>query len=59
MALSEKEILEVLELFQKSGWEDLTLESGGVRLSISKSGRAANPAPRRSPDEVREEKNRT
>jgi acetyl-CoA carboxylase biotin carboxyl carrier protein len=40
MALSEKEILEVLELFQKSGWEDLTLESGGIRLSISKSGQA-------------------
>jgi acetyl-CoA carboxylase biotin carboxyl carrier protein len=45
MALSEKDILEILELFQKSGWEDLTLESGGVRLSISKSGRAA-PLPR-------------
>lgn len=40
MPLSEKEILEVLELFQKSGWEDLTLESGGIRLSISKSGQA-------------------
>lgn len=40
MALSEKEILEVLELFQKSGWEDLTLESGGIRLSISKWGQA-------------------
>jgi acetyl-CoA carboxylase biotin carboxyl carrier protein len=48
MALSEKEILEILELFQKSGWEDLTLESGGVRLSISKSGRAQNLAPRAS-----------
>ena len=46
MALSEKEILEILELFQKSGWEDLTLESGGVRLSISKSGRAPSPSPR-------------
>lgn len=52
MALSEKEILEVLDLFQKSGWEDLTLESGGIRLSISKSGRAQSFAPR-SPDEVR------
>jgi acetyl-CoA carboxylase biotin carboxyl carrier protein len=50
MALSEKEILEVLELFQKSGWEDLTLESGGIRLSISKSGTAparAGSAPAR------------
>jgi len=64
MALSEKEILEVLDLFQKSGWEDLTLESGGIRLSISKTGRAQNFAPR-SPDEVQgrsapvEEKPRT
>lgn len=52
MPLSEKEVLEVLELFQKSGWEDLTLESGGLRLSISKTGTAAGFAPR-SPDEVR------
>ncbi len=52
MALSEREILEVLELFQKSGWEDLTLESGGTRLSISKNGRAQNFAPR-SPVETR------
>ncbi|TDU26925.1 biotin carboxyl carrier protein [Panacagrimonas perspica] len=64
MPLSEKEILEVLDLFQKSGWEDLTLESGGVRLSISKNGRAQNFSPR-SPDELRgarsviEEKPRT
>lgn len=48
MPLSEKEILEVLELFQKSGWEDLTLESGGIRLSISKHGQAA-PKPRIPP----------
>lgn len=51
MPLSEKEMLEVLELFQKSGWEDLTLESGGIRLSISKSGQAA--ALPRSPGEAR------
>lgn len=44
MALSEKEILEVLELFQKSGWEDLTLESGGIRLSISKTSRRPGAA---------------
>ena len=53
MALSEKEILEVLELFQKSGWEDLTLESGGLRLSISKTGKAQNFAPR-GPDAIRD-----
>ena len=52
MALSEKEILEVLELFQKSGWEDLTLESGGLRLSISKTGKAQTFA--RSPGETRD-----
>jgi acetyl-CoA carboxylase biotin carboxyl carrier protein len=53
MALSEKEILEVLDLFQKSGWEDLTLESGGVRLSISKTGRAPL-SPRAAPGLRRE-----
>ena len=40
MALSEKEILEVLELFQKSGWEDMQLQSGHLQLSISKTPRA-------------------
>ncbi|MGQ0620314.1 MAG: acetyl-CoA carboxylase biotin carboxyl carrier protein [Panacagrimonas sp.] len=56
MALSEKEILQVLDMFQKSGWEGMQLESGSVKLSISKTGRpqlatraatapAAAPAP--------------
>lgn len=40
MPLSEKDLLDVLELFQKSGWEDLQLHSGELRLSISKTGRA-------------------
>lgn len=39
MALSEKEILQVLEMFQKSGWQDMQLESGSFKLSISKTGR--------------------
>ena len=43
MALSEKELLEVLELFQKSGWEDMQLRSGNLQLSISKTGRQAPP----------------
>jgi acetyl-CoA carboxylase biotin carboxyl carrier protein len=49
MALSEKEILQVLEMFQKSDWQDLHLESGGVRLNISKNGRAASRAFTSSP----------
>jgi acetyl-CoA carboxylase biotin carboxyl carrier protein len=45
MALSEKEILDVLELFQKSGWEEMQLRSGSLQLSISKTARA-RPAER-------------
>lgn len=41
MALSEQEILQVLDLFQKSNWQDLQLESGDIRLSISKTGGAS------------------
>lgn len=39
MALSESEILKVLELFDRSGWNEMQLESGGVKLRIAKSGR--------------------
>lgn len=39
MALSEKEVLQVLDMFQKSGWEGMQLESGSFKLSISKTGR--------------------
>lgn len=39
MALDEKEVLQVLEMFQKSGWEEMQLQSGSFRLSISKTGR--------------------
>jgi acetyl-CoA carboxylase biotin carboxyl carrier protein len=49
MALSEKEVLEVLELFQKSGWESLQLQSGELRLSISKTGAVAGFAPEAEP----------
>lgn len=39
MALNEKEILQVLDMFQKSGWEGMQLESGSFKLNISKTGR--------------------
>lgn len=39
MALSEKEILQVLDMFQNSGWEGMRLESGSFKLNISKTGR--------------------
>ena len=53
MPLSEKEVLQVLELFEKSGWEDLQLQSGDISLRISKTGRLlANPAATLSPARV-------
>lgn len=39
MALNEKEVLQVLAMFQKSGWQQMQLQSGSFRLSISKTGR--------------------
>ena len=39
MALDEKQILQVLDLFQKSDWQHLQLQSGTVRLNISKTER--------------------
>ena len=39
MALNEQEVLQVLEMFQQSGWEQMHLQSGSFRLSISKTGR--------------------
>ena len=39
MALNEKEVLQVLEMFQQSGWETMQLQSGSFRLHISKTGR--------------------
>lgn len=47
MSLSEDEILQVLDLFQKSTWQDLRLESGDIHLSISKTGAAPVFAPAR------------
>ena len=39
MALNEQEVLQVLAMFQQSGWEQMHLQSGSFRLSISKTGR--------------------
>ena len=39
MALDEKEVFEVLALFEKSDWEEIHLESGEFKLTVSKRGR--------------------
>lgn len=47
MPLSEHELLQVLEMFQKSGWQGMQLQSGTRRLVVSKNGRMPNDgAPR-------------
>ena len=40
MPLDEKDVFEILALFEKSDWQELHLESGGVKLTVSKSGHA-------------------
>lgn len=40
MPLSEQDLLQVLEMFQKSGWQGMQLQSGTRRLVVSKNGRA-------------------
>ena len=52
MALNEQEVLQVLAMFQQSGWEQMHLQSGSFRLSISKTGRPqarAESAPAAAP----------
>ena len=39
MPLDEKEVFEVLALFEKSDWEEIHLESGDFKLTVSKRGR--------------------
>jgi acetyl-CoA carboxylase biotin carboxyl carrier protein len=39
MPLDEKEVFEVLALFEKSDWEEIHLESGEFKLTVSKRGR--------------------
>ncbi|MGQ0700477.1 MAG: acetyl-CoA carboxylase biotin carboxyl carrier protein [Panacagrimonas sp.] len=48
MALSEQELLQVLEMFQKSGWQEMQLHSGNRKLVMSKTGRV-RPAARLEP----------
>ena len=53
MSLSEDDVLQILELFDASDWDELSLTSGDVRLNVSKRGAmtqvlsppAAAPAP--------------
>jgi len=55
MSLSEDDVLQILELFDASDWDELSLTSGDVRLNVSKRGpmtqvlsppaAAATPAP--------------
>lgn len=40
MPLSEQDLLQVLEMFQKSGWQGMQLQSGSRKLVVSKNGRA-------------------
>lgn len=44
MALDDKQLQQILDMFQKSGWNEMHLESGTVKLSISKTGRPTPPA---------------
>ena len=53
MPLSEQDLLQVLDMFQKSGWQGMQLQSGTRRLVVSKNGCAPFTPPIRSPDEVR------
>ena len=39
MAISEKDILQILAWLEKSDWQELHLESGTFKLTVSKSGR--------------------
>ncbi len=38
MSLNEKEILHILEMFERSNWSEMQLQSGDVKLAISKDG---------------------
>ncbi len=38
MALNESEILRILELFDQSDWNEIRLQSGDIKLAVSKTG---------------------
>lgn len=43
--LTQRELLEVVEAFQTSGWRAMTLEADGLRISIGKDGPPKTAAP--------------
>ncbi|WP_295683922.1 acetyl-CoA carboxylase biotin carboxyl carrier protein [uncultured Nevskia sp.] len=45
MALSESEILRVLDMFDRSSWSEMLLQSGSMKLLISKTGRVQSQPP--------------
>jgi acetyl-CoA carboxylase biotin carboxyl carrier protein len=45
MAISEKDLLQILEWLEKSSWEELRLETPAFKLVVSKSGRPPAPEP--------------
>ena len=51
MALSEKDILTILGWLEKSDWQELHLESGTFKLTVSKNGRPAEIIARSAPAE--------
>ncbi len=48
MAISEKDLLQILDWLEKSEWQDLRLETATFKLSVSKSGRPPEEGPARS-----------
>jgi acetyl-CoA carboxylase biotin carboxyl carrier protein len=45
VALSEKDLLEILKLLEQSAWEDLELETPTFKLAVSKKGPLRGAAP--------------
>lgn len=45
MALSESDILRVLDMFDRSSWSEMQLQSGSMKLLISKTGRVQSQPP--------------
>jgi acetyl-CoA carboxylase biotin carboxyl carrier protein len=60
MAISEKDILQILAWLEKSDWQELHLESGTFKLTVSKTGRPGvrppeQTAPEHAPAATRSE----
>lgn len=41
MTVKSEEIRSLLSFFEKSGWEELRIETGGVKIAVSKTGSLA------------------